>query len=80
MKGYFRNEAATANTIDKDGWLHTGDIAYYDKDGYFYVVDRLKELIKYKGHQVFIMLNLSLICIKFNKTHSRLFLILGCTS
>lgn len=52
MKGYFRNEAATARTIDKDGWLHTGDIAYYDKDGYFYVVDRLKELIKYKGHQV----------------------------
>ncbi|RDD38269.1 4-coumarate--CoA ligase 1 [Trichoplax sp. H2] len=52
MKGYLRNKEATDRTIDKDGWLHTGDIAYYDKDGYFYVVDRLKELIKYKGHQV----------------------------
>ena len=43
---------ATALTIDKDGWLHTGDVVYTDHDGYLYVVDHLKEIIKYKGFQV----------------------------
>lgn len=52
MKGYFNNPEATANTVDKDGWLHTGDIARYDDNKAFYIVDRLKELIKYKGFQV----------------------------
>ncbi|OAD56938.1 Luciferin 4-monooxygenase [Eufriesea mexicana] len=52
MKGYCNNEQATAATIDKDGWLHSGDVGYYDEQGYFYIVDRLKELIKYKGFQV----------------------------
>ncbi|XP_042490736.1 4-coumarate--CoA ligase-like 6 [Macadamia integrifolia] len=52
MKGYLKNEDATKSTIDKDGWLHTGDITYFDQDGYIYVVDRLKEIIKYKGFQI----------------------------
>lgn len=52
MKGYCNDEESTRVTIDKDGWLHTGDVGYYDNEGYFYVVDRIKELIKYKGFQV----------------------------
>lgn len=52
MKGYCNDAKATALTIDKDGWLHSGDIGYYDEDGHFFIVDRLKELIKYKGFQV----------------------------
>lgn len=52
MKGYLNNPAATAATIDADGWLHTGDVARVDAGGNFYIVDRLKELIKYKGFQV----------------------------
>lgn len=51
MKGYLNNEKATNETL-VDGWLHTGDIVYYDKDMDFYVTDRLKELIKVKGFQV----------------------------
>jgi acyl-CoA synthetase (AMP-forming)/AMP-acid ligase II len=52
MRGYLRNDAATALTIDADGWLRTGDIVSADADGWFVVVDRVKELIKYKGYQV----------------------------
>ncbi|MFJ2781011.1 MULTISPECIES: 4-coumarate--CoA ligase family protein [unclassified Kitasatospora] len=52
MKGYFGRPSDTAATVDADGWLHTGDIGYVDDRGYLHVVDRVKELIKYKGYQV----------------------------
>ncbi|CAL4942943.1 unnamed protein product [Urochloa decumbens] len=51
MRGYFNNAQATEFTI-KQGWLHTGDLGYFDERGQLYVVDRLKELIKYKGFQI----------------------------
>ncbi len=52
MVGYLNNEQATAETVTDDGWLKTGDVAIADEDGYLAIVDRLKELIKYKGFQV----------------------------
>jgi acyl-CoA synthetase (AMP-forming)/AMP-acid ligase II len=52
MKGYLGRPDATAALIDADGWLHTGDVGHADSDGWLYVVDRVKELIKYKGFQV----------------------------
>jgi len=52
MAGYLTNPQATAAAVDADGWLRTGDLGYVDADGHLYVVDRLKELIKYKGFQV----------------------------
>ena len=52
MKGYLGNEEATAATITSDGWLKTGDLCYFDEDGFVYIVDRMKELIKHNGYQV----------------------------
>jgi len=52
MQGYWKNPEATAETILDDGWLRSGDLCYMDEDGYVFVVDRIKEMIKYKGYQV----------------------------
>ncbi|KAJ3681654.1 hypothetical protein LUZ60_014227 [Juncus effusus] len=52
MKGYLNNDDATSATIINGGWLKTGDIAYFDQDGYLYILDRLKDTMKYKGFQI----------------------------
>lgn len=52
MKGYIGNKQATSETVDADGWLHTGDVGYFDDNGEWYICDRIKELIKYNGFQV----------------------------
>lgn len=51
-KGYYKNEDATNEMIDSNGWVRSGDLGYYDQDLDFFVIDRLKELIKVKGSQV----------------------------
>nr|POE82670.1 putative 4-coumarate--coa ligase 1 [Quercus suber] len=50
--GYLNNPEGTANALTPDGWFKTGDVGYQDKEGHFYITDRVKELIKYKGFQV----------------------------
>ncbi|KAE9608563.1 putative AMP-dependent synthetase/ligase, AMP-binding enzyme domain-containing protein [Lupinus albus] len=52
MKGYVGDNKATIETLDSEGWLKTGDLCYFDSHGFLYIVDRLKELIKYKAYQV----------------------------
>src|SRR5262249_25829841 len=52
MKGYLNKPESTANCLNEEGWLRRGEIGYADENGYFFIVDRLKELIKYKGFQV----------------------------
>ena len=54
--GYIGNAQATSEMLVGDGWLRTGDLCYIDDDGFLFVVDRLKELIKYKGYQVLLPL------------------------
>ena len=53
MQGYFGNERATKETIEPDGWLHSGDIARRDQDGYYYIVDRKKDMINTAGFKVY---------------------------
>lgn len=52
MRGYLDNEKATQEMLDEEGWLHSGDVGYYDEKEHFFIVERIKELIKYKGFQV----------------------------
>jgi 4-coumarate--CoA ligase len=52
MKGYLGKEKETEEAFDEEGYLRTGDLGYYDEEGFFFIVDRLKEIIKYKGFQV----------------------------
>ncbi|KAK1569034.1 hypothetical protein Q3G72_031895 [Acer saccharum] len=52
MKGYVGDEKATAEVLDSDGWLKTGDLCYFDFDGFLFILDRLKEMIKCNGYQV----------------------------
>ncbi|KAK9302837.1 hypothetical protein QLX08_005324 [Tetragonisca angustula] len=52
MLGYFKNPKITAETIDKENWLHTGDLGYFNEEGTLYITGRIKEIIKYKGFQV----------------------------
>jgi 4-coumarate--CoA ligase len=52
FNGYLNNDEMTSNTVTADGWVRTGDIGYIDNDGYLFITDRLKELIKVKGFQV----------------------------
>lgn len=54
MKEYLGNGEATAATFDSEGWLKTGDLCYFDDEGYVYIVDRIKELIKHNGYQVYL--------------------------
>lgn len=50
--GYIGDEEATANILDSEGWLRTGDLCYIDSEGFLFYVDRIKEMIKYRGYQV----------------------------
>lgn len=53
MKGYYKDEEATRETIDSEGWLHTGDMGYYDEEGYFYIVGRKKDMIIRGGENIY---------------------------
>jgi fatty-acyl-CoA synthase len=52
MKGYWNLPEATAEAIDAEGWFHTGDVGYFDSDGFLYIVDRLKDMVNTGGENV----------------------------
>ena len=52
LSGFLNDQDATDQMVDNSGWLHTGDIGYYDEDQHFFIVDSLKNVIKFRGHQV----------------------------
>ncbi|MBP7735745.1 MAG: AMP-binding protein [Spirochaetes bacterium] len=52
MRGYYKKQDETDNAV-RDGWMHTGDVAYMDEDGYFYIVDRVKDMVIVSGFKVF---------------------------
>lgn len=64
LQGYLNNAEATANAITPDGWFKTGDVAVIDEEGYYAIVDRRKELIKYKV-RLFVLVVLCLLLIVF---------------
>lgn len=61
MKGYIGNEEATKVAIDEGGWYHSGDLGYYDEDERIYIVDRIKEVIKFRNLQVSAHFNLEVV-------------------
>lgn len=58
LKGYYRNEKVTKEAFTEDGWFKTGDLGYYNEEEYVFLVDRLKEIMKYKGFQVKSIMNI----------------------
>jgi acyl-coenzyme A synthetase/AMP-(fatty) acid ligase len=76
--GYVGTNDARVCAFDSDGWLKTGDLCYFDEDGFLYIVDRLKDLIKYKAYQVFNMFLFS--CLSFIVNINSLCTLITCFS
>lgn len=70
MAGYVGDKQETSATLKSDGWLKTGDLCYFDSDGFLFIVDRLKELIKYKAYQVILLMVILVQLLSFMQTCS----------